>query len=202
MRAIDASRQARRDGRRRHERDDAKRPPVTAGAQITGETAWFVTKYWNAGWQTFVAPSFPARCWPLTAGNLTRRMPFSSDPSCEGRHFMTLETELMAIEDNFWTGGPEAYQRYTDESCLVAFGESAGVMSRNDIAGSAEKGRWTDVSFEPKGMVQLSDASAVVTYECRARRKDGKPYRALVSSGYVKRGDSWKLAFHQQTPLQ
>lgn len=23
-----------------------------------------------------------------------------------------------------------------------------------------------------------------------------------VSSGYVKRADGWKLAFHQQTPLQ
>jgi hypothetical protein len=115
---------------------------------------------------------------------------------------MALEHDLLGIENEFWMGGPEAYQRHADEKCLVAFAQSAGVMLRNDIAKSAEKGRWKDVSFEPKGIAQLSDTSAVVTYECNAKKKDGQPYRALVSSGYVKRSDGWKLAFHQQTPLQ
>jgi hypothetical protein len=115
---------------------------------------------------------------------------------------MSLESDLLRIEDNFWTGGPEAYRRHADEQCLVAFSELAGVMSRDDIAKSAEKGRWTDVSLKHKGMAQLSDTSAVVTYECNAKRKDGQPYHALVSSGYIKRPEGWKLAFHQQTPLQ
>jgi hypothetical protein len=56
--------------------------------------------------------------------------------------------------------------------------------------------------MQPTGVVNLSDTSAVITYECHARRKDGKPYHALVSSGYVKRANGWKLSFHQQTPLQ
>jgi hypothetical protein len=115
---------------------------------------------------------------------------------------MSLENDLLAIEDNFWTGGPEAYERYVDETCLIAFSEMAGVMSRNDIAKSAEKGRWKDVSLKSKGIAQLSDASAVITYECNAKRKDDQPYHALVSSGYVKRSNGWKLAFHQQTILQ
>jgi hypothetical protein len=49
---------------------------------------------------------------------------------------------------------------------------------------------------------RLSDSSAVITYECSAKRKNGQPYHALVSSGYAKRADGWKLAFHHQTPLQ
>ena len=114
---------------------------------------------------------------------------------------MSLENDLLAIEDHFWTGGPEAYQRYADAECLVAFSELAGVMSNRDIAKSAEKGRWKDVSLVSKGMARLSDTSAIVTYECSAKGKDGKPYHALVSSGYVKRSGGWKLAFHQQTPL-
>ena len=115
---------------------------------------------------------------------------------------MSLENDLLAIEDNFWTGGPDAYERYVDDTCLVAFSEMAGVMSRNDIAKSAEKGRWKDVSLTRKGIARLSDTSAVITYECNAKRKDGQPYRALVSSGYVKRSNGWKLAFHQQTTLK
>jgi len=115
---------------------------------------------------------------------------------------MSLENDLFEIEDKLWTGGPEAYQRHTDETCLVAFAQSAGVMSKDDIAKSAEKGRWKDVSLETKGMTRLSDTSTIITYECSAKRKDGEPYHALVSSGYVKRSDGWKLAFHQQTPLR
>jgi hypothetical protein len=113
-----------------------------------------------------------------------------------------LSEELFAIEKQLWTGSPEAYRRHADERCLVAFAEMAGVMSNEEIARSAEKGRWKDVAIEPKGLAQLSDTATVITYECTAKRKDGQPYRALVSSGYAKRVDGWKLAFHQQTPLQ
>jgi hypothetical protein len=96
---------------------------------------------------------------------------------------MSLESDLLRIEEHFWTGGPEAYRRYADERCLVAFSELAGVMSRDDIAKSAERGRWTDVSLIRKGMAQLSDTSAVVTYECGAKRKDGQPHHALEAAG-------------------
>jgi hypothetical protein len=113
-----------------------------------------------------------------------------------------LSEQLLAIENHFWTGGPEAYRQHADDQCLIAFAEMAGVMSNQDIAKSAEEGRWKDVSMERKGIVRLSDAAAVITYECSAKRKEGQPYRALVSSGYVKRADGWKLAFHQQTALQ
>ena len=38
---------------------------------------------------------------------------------------MSLENDLFAIEDNFWRGGPEAYQLHADRQCLVAFSEMA-----------------------------------------------------------------------------
>ena len=69
-------------------------------------------------------------------------------------------------------------------------------------AAAGAKSRWHDVSMKVKGMVKLSATAAIVTYECDAKRKDGQAHRALVSSGYVSRPDGWKLAFHQQTPLQ
>jgi hypothetical protein len=114
---------------------------------------------------------------------------------------MPLEHDLMEIEREIWTGGPESYEAHTDKQCLVAFKEMAGVMARHDIAKSAEKGRWKDVSMQPRGIANLTDEAAIISYECTAKRKDGQPYHALVSSGYVKRAEGWKLAFHQQTPL-
>jgi hypothetical protein len=115
---------------------------------------------------------------------------------------MALAEDLLAIEQQFWTGGPEVYRRHADERCLVAFAETAGVMSNEEIANSAEEGRWMDVRLQPRGMALLFETAAVITYECTARRKDGERYRALVSSGYSKLPEGWKLAFHQQTGLK
>ena len=115
---------------------------------------------------------------------------------------MSLEQDLLAIEMQFWTGGPEAYRRHADDRCLVVFREMAGVMSRDDIARSAEKGRWSDVKPTLKGIARLSDESIVISYDCTARRNDGQIHHALVSSGYCKRPEGWKLAFHQQTPME
>ena len=115
---------------------------------------------------------------------------------------MSLEQDLLAIETQFWTGGPEAFQRHSDDNCLVVFTEMAGVMAKADIAKTAEKGRWTDVRPALKGMAKLADDSVIISYECTAKRKNGEPYHALVSSGYRKRPDGWKLAFHQQTPAE
>ena len=114
---------------------------------------------------------------------------------------LSLEEKLLAIETELWTGGPEAYRRHTDEECLVVFSEMAGVMSRDDIAKSAEKGKWKNVKMQEKGITRLSDSSVVISYECTATRKDGQAHHAYVSSGYAHRPDGWKLAFHQQTAI-
>jgi len=55
--------------------------------------------------------------------------------------------------------------------------------------------------MQRNGLAKLSDSSVVVSDECNAHRKDGQPYRALLSSGYTHRRDGWKLVFHQQTAL-
>ncbi len=114
---------------------------------------------------------------------------------------MSLETDLLAIDEQLWTGGPEAYEAHCDDQCLVVFPGMTAVMPRADIAKSAENGRWTKVKLTPKGLVQLSETSAAVAYECAALRKDGHDHHALVSSVYVKRGKGWKLAAHHQTEV-
>lgn len=114
---------------------------------------------------------------------------------------MSLETDLLAIEATLWAGGPEAYREHCAEECLVVFAEMAGMMARDEIAGMAEAGRWRDVRIARKAFTMLTGGSAVVAYDCSATRADGHPYRAYVTSTYVKREDGWKLAAHQQTPI-
>jgi hypothetical protein len=52
-----------------------------------------------------------------------------------------------------------------------------------------------------KGFIRPAWTVAIISYEATTRRHDGSPYHALVSTGYVRRGADWKMAFHQQTPL-
>ncbi len=114
---------------------------------------------------------------------------------------MALADDLHLIERRFWTGGPEAYLEFADAECLVVFGQMAQAMKREEIARTAEAGRWRDIEIIPKGFTQLAETVALITYECTAQMREGTHHHAHVSSAYVKRSDGWKLAFHQQTPV-
>jgi hypothetical protein len=115
---------------------------------------------------------------------------------------MSTQDELLTIEKRFWTEGEDYYRDNVDESCLIAFTGMAGVFSNADIAKTArDNNRWHDVNLNPKGIVEPAPGTAILTYEAHAKRANGEPYAALVSTGYVKRGGAWKMSFHQQTPL-
>lgn len=115
---------------------------------------------------------------------------------------MALEQDLLQLEKGFWTQGGDYYRDHVDDECLLAFTEMAGVHSNEEIAGmNPGAANWRDVELDEKGCVQMTDDAVVLTYEVSATRKSGEPYKALVSTGYVRRGGEWKMAFHQQTPL-
>lgn len=115
---------------------------------------------------------------------------------------MTVEDELHHIEAGFWTKGEDYYRAHVDENCLISFTDMAGAQSRELIAASAKTPRdWKGLHVERKGCVQPSEDIALINYMAAATHPDGRPYRALVSSGYVRRGKDWKMVFHGQTPL-
>ena len=115
---------------------------------------------------------------------------------------MALERDLLRLEKGFWTEGGNYYREHVDDECLLAFSDMAGVHSNEEIAGmNPGAGNWKNVSLDEKGLAHLSDDAVVLTYEVSAQRRSGEPYKALVSTGYVKRDGEWKMAFHQQTPL-
>jgi hypothetical protein len=115
---------------------------------------------------------------------------------------MSVQEELLSIERQLWSGGAGAYHEHLDDHCLVAFTEMAGVMTREQVAGTVEGGpRWRDVEIDVEGVLEPTSDTAFLTYRARARRGESESYRAVVSSGYVRRDGAWKLMLHQQTPL-
>jgi hypothetical protein len=120
---------------------------------------------------------------------------------------MALEDDLFALEERFWPGDAEFYRAHLDERCVVSFTEMAGVMPKEQIAGMMKAGmmkegrRWRDLRLARKGFYQPTADVAILTYEMNATRDSGAPHRTNVGTVYVRRGDGWKMAFHQQTPL-
>jgi hypothetical protein len=114
---------------------------------------------------------------------------------------MALEQDLLKLEKGFWTEDADYYRQHVDEDCLLAFADFAGVRGNEEIASMRGGSNWTNINLDEKGVAQLADDVVVLTYEVSANRKTGEPYKALVSTGYVKRDGEWKMAFHQQTPL-
>jgi hypothetical protein len=114
-----------------------------------------------------------------------------------------LEDHLFALEEKFWTGGAEHYERNLASAAIMVFPDPAGVLVKDDHASSVgAKARWSEVALEEHRLLELGDRAAVVTYKATARRPgSGEPYVARASSAYVRDGAGWRLAFHQQTPL-
>ena len=110
--------------------------------------------------------------------------------------------ELVELEQRFWHGGPQVYERYLDEAALMVFPAPVGVLDRAETVASISAGqRWAAVRIDDVLVVPLTEDVAVLTYEATARREDDTtPYRTFATSVYARRPDGWRLALHQQSP--
>ncbi len=114
-----------------------------------------------------------------------------------------LQDELFEIEEGFWLEGEDYFLAHVDERCLLAFPtmpDFHGVHSREEVAATAKQpNRWSDLKMTNRQMVRPGEGVAIISYRVDATKADGKPYAALIGSAYAKRGDGWKLAFHQHS---
>jgi hypothetical protein len=120
---------------------------------------------------------------------------------------MELDKQLMGIERKLWSNDAVFYRNNLIEESLLVFSET-GVITRDVavdaiLAENAEGRRWAEVQFDEVRRLRLADDAALLTYKVTARwEHEESKYSALASSVYIKRDGVWKLAFHQQTPLE
>src|SRR5690606_3163191 len=111
------------------------------------------------------------------------------------------ETELLALERDFWFGDAQFYREHLATGCRMAF-PGMGLLDRAAaIAGIAAGPRWDSVDMEDVEVRRLGDGGAVVSYLAHARRGD-QAYAAVVGSAYLLDRDGWKLAYHQHGPAE
>jgi hypothetical protein len=114
--------------------------------------------------------------------------------------------ELVEIERRLWTNDAAIYEDSLVEDAVLVFAET-GPISRDfaveAIRGENEEGRrWAEVDFEDVRVSKLTADAQLLLYRFNARwEQEEKWVKGLASSVYVDRGNGWKLAFHQQTPL-
>jgi Domain of unknown function (DUF4440) len=115
-----------------------------------------------------------------------------------------LAERLIALEHEGWealssgAGGAYYRERLTDDA-LMAF--PFGVLTREATIEAMDAAPpWKRFEIRDPRVVVLGPDSGVVVYAVTAQRAGAEPYAAVVSSTFVRSGDGWKLAFHQQSP--
>jgi hypothetical protein len=116
-----------------------------------------------------------------------------------------LEHTLLALEDEGWRAlssdwGAEFFGQLLTANSLMVF---PGIVLSKDraLAEIAKAPPWAEFRVDELRVVRLTEQSAVLTYRATAHRAGEPEYHALMSSMYVENGGSWRMAFHQQTPL-
>jgi hypothetical protein len=83
----------------------------------------------------------------------------------------------------------------------MAFPAPFGIAGRDEvIAAVADGTNWDESELDEVRVTHPAPGTAVVVYRASARRGENA-YRCYAGSVYVERDGSWKLAFHQQTPI-
>jgi hypothetical protein len=116
-----------------------------------------------------------------------------------------LERMLLALEEEGWQalstdGGAAFYEEIlTPHALMVVPGM---VLTKERAVKEIDAGTpWTAFRIEDPLVVRLTEQSAVLTYRATARRGGEPAHVILMTSVYVENSGSWKLAFHQQTPI-
>lgn len=119
---------------------------------------------------------------------------------------MTLQEELLAIEEGFWTASDRVHYfgEHLAGDAVMVFPAPTGIMDEARIIQSlGEDGRWAEVRIDEVDLVHIRDSAAVLAYRADARARDGVAYSAYAASVYACQDDgAWRLVFHQQTPIR
>ena len=127
------------------------------------------------------------------------RVTTKSAPSAEDGE-MELEKTLLAHERALATGDGDTYRaRLTEDAVLIVPGQALDRSTA--VAAMDVSPGWDEVELRSPEVRRLAAGAALLTYRFSGRRGQTR-YTALMGSVYVERDGDWRMAFHQQTPLE
>lgn len=116
------------------------------------------------------------------------------------------QDELLELEHAGWRalcdGSASAFYADTmteDGVMVLAHGQA---MDRDAVVTSlAESPAWDSYEIREPRLLELSPDAATLLYSATATRDGAPPFTALMTSTYVRRGSSWRLACYTQSPV-
>ena len=114
---------------------------------------------------------------------------------------------LLSIERDLWRNDPTIYRETLLPDATLVFAETGRISSDQAVEAirqeNAESRRWADVAFSDIHLSRLAADVALLHYRVKARwEHETDAIETLASSVYVRRDDTWRLAFHQQTEIR
>jgi hypothetical protein len=116
------------------------------------------------------------------------------------------DNDPIDLEKQGWlalSSGPQAvrafYERILDHAVAMLLPGGIILDDRQAIIDAMSGQPWSSFELEDVRSFRLSTDAVVVFYGAVAYRGEQR-YSVLMSSAYVQRAGTWKLAFHQQTP--
>jgi len=116
---------------------------------------------------------------------------------------MSTESDLWRLEEEFWLGDADFYERTLTSCALMVLPQPAGILDRAATVQSIRSGpRWQNVFFTDQRHAGPNSNTAVLAYTVQADRgSTDSAYAAQCSSTYVQINGGWQLALHHQTPI-
>jgi hypothetical protein len=114
---------------------------------------------------------------------------------------MTVEDELWALEERFWTEGADSARHMTAKDAVFVFPYPAGILQGDSLCRESEVAqRWRSVVMTER-YFKREKGVAVLAYRVSAERSSIPIYEALCTSSYLLDDDKWLRIAHQQTPV-
>ena len=116
------------------------------------------------------------------------------------RRMTDLRDQLLSIERALGGGTGDTYREHLTDDAVVVVPGAAIDREQTAFAIDSTPG-WDEFEITDERVVELGEGTALISYRWSSRRGD-ETYEALMSSVYVRQQDGeWKLALHQQTPV-
>lgn len=116
--------------------------------------------------------------------------------------------ELIELEKQGWRAlpsegeaGKDFYSSVLAEDAVMLFPGGILIDGKENILESIGSQPWESFEIEDPRVIRLSEDAGVLAYKVSAQREGSDLYVALVSSIYVLDQGTWRLVFHQQTPV-
>ena len=117
------------------------------------------------------------------------------------------QDELVDLERQGWDSlcdgsGADFYGRVMTSAGVMVMANGA-VLDRDAVVDALRQSpRWASYEIEDARVVPVTDDVATLVYRGTGHRDGaGDPFVGLMTSTYVRDGDTWRLALYQQTPV-